>query len=73
MLLRFGAVRVLASLPWEREPHLERLAGASDGRDAVSLSRDHGLACRLVARNAKRAPDFSEHRLAPAHARRPDL
>ncbi len=39
MRVRNGADLVLASLPWEREPHLERLEGASDGRDAVSFSR----------------------------------
>ena len=42
MQIRTGADLVLASLPWEREPHLERLTGASDGRDAVSLSRAFG-------------------------------
>jgi L-lactate dehydrogenase complex protein LldG len=42
MQVRNGADLVLASLPWEREPHLERLPGASDGRDAVSLSRAFG-------------------------------
>ena len=42
MQVRNGADLVLASLPWEREPHLERFAGASDGRDAVSLSRAFG-------------------------------
>ena len=42
MQVRNGADLVLASLPWEREPRLERLAGASDGRDAVSLSRAFG-------------------------------
>jgi L-lactate dehydrogenase complex protein LldG len=42
MQVRNGADLVLASLPWEREPHLERLAGASEGRDAVSLSRAFG-------------------------------
>jgi L-lactate dehydrogenase complex protein LldG len=40
--VRNGADLVLASLPWEREPHLERLSGASDGRDAVALSRAFG-------------------------------
>lgn len=40
--VRSGADLVLASLPWEREPHLERVAGASDGRDPVSLSRAFG-------------------------------
>ncbi len=39
MQIRSGADLVLASLPWDREPHLERLTGASDGHDAVSLSR----------------------------------
>jgi L-lactate dehydrogenase complex protein LldG len=42
MQVRNGADLVLASLPWEREPHLERLSGASDGRDAVALSRAFG-------------------------------
>jgi L-lactate dehydrogenase complex protein LldG len=38
MQLRTGSDPALAALPWEREPHLERLEGASDGRDAVSVS-----------------------------------
>jgi L-lactate dehydrogenase complex protein LldG len=42
MQVRSGADLLLASLPWEREPHLERLPGASDGRDAVALSRAFG-------------------------------
>jgi L-lactate dehydrogenase complex protein LldG len=42
MRIRSGADLVLASLPWEREPHLERLTGASDGHDLVSLSRAFG-------------------------------
>jgi L-lactate dehydrogenase complex protein LldG len=42
MQVRNGADLVLASLPWEREPHLERPVGASNGRDAVSLSRAFG-------------------------------
>jgi L-lactate dehydrogenase complex protein LldG len=29
---------VLEDLPWDREPHLERLIGPSDGRDPVALS-----------------------------------
>ncbi len=37
-----GADPALAALPWEREPHLERRTGASDGHDAVSLSRAFG-------------------------------
>ena len=37
--LRTGADPLLEALPWEREPHLERRFGASDGHDAVSLSR----------------------------------
>ncbi len=36
--IRTGADAEIAALPWDREPHLERLEGASDGRDAVSLS-----------------------------------
>lgn len=42
MQVRNGADLVLASLPWDREPHLERLSGPSDGHDAVSLSRAFG-------------------------------
>jgi L-lactate dehydrogenase complex protein LldG len=42
MQVRTGADLVLASLPWERAPHLERLSGASDGSDHVSLSRAFG-------------------------------
>jgi L-lactate dehydrogenase complex protein LldG len=37
--IRSGTDPLLDHLPWEREPHLERLVGASDGSDAVSLSR----------------------------------
>lgn len=40
--IRTGADLVLASLPWDRAPHVERLAGASDGSDLVSLSRAFG-------------------------------
>ena len=40
--IRTGADLVLASLPWERAPHLERQTGASDGSDLVSLSRAFG-------------------------------
>jgi L-lactate dehydrogenase complex protein LldG len=39
MQVRTGSDPALAALPWEKEPHLERLAGPSDGQDAVSLSR----------------------------------
>lgn len=39
---RMGEDARLARLPWERTPHLERLKGASDGRDLVGLS--HALA-----------------------------
>lgn len=35
---RTGADPAIAALPWEREPHLERLEGASDGRDVVALN-----------------------------------
>jgi L-lactate dehydrogenase complex protein LldG len=42
MQIRTGADLVLASLPWERAPHLERQTGASDGSDHVSLSRAFG-------------------------------
>jgi L-lactate dehydrogenase complex protein LldG len=42
MQIRTGADLVLASLPWERAPHLERQIGASDGSDHVSLSRALG-------------------------------
>jgi L-lactate dehydrogenase complex protein LldG len=37
--IRMGADLVTESLPWEREPHLTRLIGPADGRDAASLSR----------------------------------
>ena len=37
--IRVGADPILAALPWEKEPHLELLPGASDGSDAASLSR----------------------------------
>jgi len=36
--LRTGADPAIAKLPWDREPHLERLEGASDGRDVVALN-----------------------------------
>jgi L-lactate dehydrogenase complex protein LldG len=36
---RIGDDPLLAALPWDRAPNLERLPGASDGHDAVSLSR----------------------------------
>jgi L-lactate dehydrogenase complex protein LldG len=39
---RMGADERLVRLPWARAPHLERLTGASDGRDLVGLS--HALA-----------------------------
>jgi L-lactate dehydrogenase complex protein LldG len=39
---RMGADERLAGLPWDRTPQLERLTGASDGRDLVGLS--HALA-----------------------------
>jgi L-lactate dehydrogenase complex protein LldG len=42
MQVRTGADLVLASLPWDRAPHLDRQAGASDGSDHVSLSRAFG-------------------------------
>jgi L-lactate dehydrogenase complex protein LldG len=35
---RTGADPALAALPWEREPHLTRLSGASGGSDAVAVS-----------------------------------
>jgi L-lactate dehydrogenase complex protein LldG len=37
--IRVGSDPVIAALPWEREPHLERLNGPSDGSDAAALSR----------------------------------
>jgi L-lactate dehydrogenase complex protein LldG len=37
--IRTGSDPPIEALPWDRTPHLERLEGASDGRDAVSLSR----------------------------------
>ena len=36
--VRTGADPAIAALPWETEPHLERLVGPSDGGDPVSLS-----------------------------------
>ena len=42
MQVRTGADLVLASLPWDRAPHVERLNGASSGGDLVSLSRAFG-------------------------------
>ncbi len=36
--IRTGSDPVLHRLPWEREPHLERRIGPSDGGDAVALS-----------------------------------
>jgi L-lactate dehydrogenase complex protein LldG len=36
---RAGADPAIAALPWEREPHLTRHAGPSDGSDVVALSR----------------------------------
>jgi L-lactate dehydrogenase complex protein LldG len=42
MEVRTGADLVLASLPWDRAPHLERQIGASGGNDHVSLSRAFG-------------------------------
>jgi L-lactate dehydrogenase complex protein LldG len=36
--VRTGTDPLLEALPWEREPHLERRFGPSDGHDAVSLS-----------------------------------
>ncbi len=36
--VRTGSDSEIAALPWEREPHLERREGASDGHDAVALS-----------------------------------
>jgi L-lactate dehydrogenase complex protein LldG len=39
MRVRTGADPALQALPWENEPHLERLVGPSDGQDLVSLSR----------------------------------
>lgn len=37
--LRTGSDPALAALPWEGQPHLTRLSGASDGHDPVALSR----------------------------------
>ena len=39
LAIRTGADPLLAALPWEREPHLQRSLGPSDGGDLVSLSR----------------------------------
>ncbi len=35
---RAGADPAIGALPWDREPNLTRLSGASDGRDTVGLS-----------------------------------
>jgi L-lactate dehydrogenase complex protein LldG len=40
--LRMGADERLGGLAWDRTPHLERLPGASDGRDMVGLSHAFG-------------------------------
>jgi L-lactate dehydrogenase complex protein LldG len=37
--IRTGADALLAALPWDREPHLERSIGPSDGTDLVAVSR----------------------------------
>jgi L-lactate dehydrogenase complex protein LldG len=37
--IRTGADPMIEMLPWEKEPHLQRVIGPSDGQDAVSLSR----------------------------------
>ena len=39
MSIRTGHEPTFAALPWDREPHLQRLVGPSDGSDLVSLSR----------------------------------
>jgi L-lactate dehydrogenase complex protein LldG len=36
--VRTGADPMIEMLPWEKEPHLQRFIGASNGQDAVSLS-----------------------------------
>jgi L-lactate dehydrogenase complex protein LldG len=40
--VRTGSDPAIESLPWEKEPHLERLTGASDGSDPVSFSHAFG-------------------------------
>jgi L-lactate dehydrogenase complex protein LldG len=42
MRVRTGADLVLASLPWDRAPHVERKTGPSDGSDLVSATRAFG-------------------------------
>jgi L-lactate dehydrogenase complex protein LldG len=42
MQVRTGADPMVDDLPWARAPHLERLIGASDGRDAVAVSHAMG-------------------------------
>jgi L-lactate dehydrogenase complex protein LldG len=42
MQVRMGSDPAIASLPWDRAPHLDRLHGASDGRDLVCLSHAVG-------------------------------
>ena len=39
MQIRSGADPLIKNLSWEREPHLERTIGPSDGSDLVALSR----------------------------------
>jgi L-lactate dehydrogenase complex protein LldG len=38
MQIRTGSDAALAALPWDREPHVSRAEGASDGHDTVTLS-----------------------------------
>lgn len=42
MRIRTGEDAQIAGMAWDREPHLERLVGPSDGRDAVAVSHAFG-------------------------------
>ncbi len=45
--VRSGDDAAIAELPWKNEPHLERVTGPSDGRDAVSFSHAFGAVAEL--------------------------
>ena len=42
MRIRTGVDPAIQALAWDRQPHLERLVGPSDGSDPVALSRAFG-------------------------------
>jgi L-lactate dehydrogenase complex protein LldG len=72
MRIRTGGDPVIAALPWNREPHLERLVGPSDGSDPVALSRafagvaETGTLALLSGGRQSHDPKFST-RHAPRH------